>query len=141
MLSATIAGNLGRDAQIKELPSGAKVTEFTVAINRGYGDQQRVVWARCSMFGQRGEKLAQYLTKGSKVCVSGQGDVRAWSDDGGNARASFELRVDDVTLQGGGADPGSHPATTASSQPAAASAAPAASGAGVDDFNNDDIPF
>jgi len=64
-------GNLGRDAEQKFIPSGDSVVSFSVAVKSGYGDKATTTWAKCTMWGERGEAVAQYLTKGQLVGVSG----------------------------------------------------------------------
>ncbi len=75
----TFTGRLGRDAEQKYLPTGTAVLEFNIAVDTGFGDKKRSFWIRCSLFGDRGTKLAQYLTKGQLVGVSG---ALAPSEDG-----------------------------------------------------------
>ncbi len=73
----TIAGNLGRDPEMRYLPSGQAVTNINVATNRVYTDSngQKVtetIWFRVSIWGAQGESVNQYLKKGSKVLVEGR---------------------------------------------------------------------
>ena len=63
----TLTGRLGRDAEQKYLPTGTAVIEFSIAVDTGFGDKRRSFWIKCSMFGDRGPKLAQYLRKGQQV--------------------------------------------------------------------------
>lgn len=95
----TFSGRLGRDAEQKFLPNGNPVLEFSIAVDVGFGDRKTSFWIRCSMFGARGEKLAQYLTKGQMVAVSGELNAREYPS-GGATKTSLELRVDKVELLG-----------------------------------------
>jgi single-strand DNA-binding protein len=92
MQSITIAGNIGKSAETKDTTSGS-VTSFSVAVN-GRGDN--TTWYRCSLWGARGEKLAQYLTKGGKVTVSGSLEATVY-----DGKPDLKINVSDVTLQGG----------------------------------------
>lgn len=92
---------LGRDSEIRQLPSGALVLSFTAANNISFGDKQQTIWVRCSMFGARGEKLSQYLTNGTKVWVTGELTVREYNGNDGATKYSIELNVRDLTLLGG----------------------------------------
>ena len=74
----TFSGRLGRDAEQKYLPTGTAVLEFSIAVDTGFGDKRRSFWLKCDMFGDRGPKLAQYLTKGQQVAVSGEFDPRQY---------------------------------------------------------------
>lgn len=91
MNSIVIAGALGRDAQTRTTQGGESVTGFSVAVNNG--KDQDATWFDCSMWGDRGTKLAQYLTKGKRVTVSGR--VSARSHEG---KAYLQVNVSNVTL-------------------------------------------
>lgn len=93
-----LSGNLGADAETKFLSTGNSVTEFRLAGKYGYGDKAQTFWVRCAIWGERGEKLAQYLTKGSAVTVQGEVNVREYDDKDGNKRTSVELNVREVIL-------------------------------------------
>jgi single-strand DNA-binding protein len=102
MNSFNCAGNLGRDAEIKTLPSGSQLLEFTIANSVGYADKKQTIWIRCLMYGLRGEKLAQYLTKGTKVWVTGELSIRDYTAKDGTQKYSVELNTRDIELLGGG---------------------------------------
>ena len=102
----SFTGNLGRDAETKYVGESS-VTEFSVAVKSGYGDKAITTWAKCAMWGDRGEKVAQYLTKGQAVGIVGELTLREYvKKDGGNG-ASLEVRVSDMTLLGKKGDSGS----------------------------------
>ena len=74
---AIIAGNLTRDPELRNTPSGASVCSFSVAVNRVYRDQngeskEDVSYIDCSAWGKPGETIAQYAKKGSSILVSGR---------------------------------------------------------------------
>ena len=95
MKSLTIAGRLTKDATTRDAGSD-KVTGFSVAVDDRNGKEKTTLFFDCSMWGKRGETLAQYLTKGSSVTVSGDLGTREH-----NGKTYLTLRVGDVTLQGG----------------------------------------
>lgn len=99
MNSINIAGNLSKDAETRYMPDGTPVASFGVADNQGK-DKPAIFW-NCQLFGKRAESLAQYLTKGQAVAVSGTVTEREWTDKDGQKRKSMDLRVNDVALQGG----------------------------------------
>ena len=99
MKSITIAGNIGKDAITRTTPQGDKVTSWSVAVEERNGQDKRSLWFDCTLWGKRGESLAQYLTKGGKVAVSGELSTR---DHEG--KTYLTIRVDQVTLQGGKPD-------------------------------------
>lgn len=134
----TIAGNLTKDAEVRYLPNGDAIASFGVADNQGK-DKPAIFW-NCSLFGKRGEALAQYLTKGQPVTVAGAITEREWQDKEGNKRKSMDVRVSEITLQGGrkeAAEPRQQEQRP--SAPPRRAPAPAAAG-GFDDME-DDIPF
>lgn len=99
MNNITIAGSLGRDAELKYLNSGDHVCTFSVADSQGR--DKPTIWWNCSLFGKRAESLAPYLKKGQAVTVAGNVTEREWVDKEGAKRKSMDIRVGDVMLQGG----------------------------------------
>ena len=99
MNNITITGNLGKDCESRFLPNGDAVTSFSVADSQG--KDKPSIWWNCSLFGKRGEALAQYLTKGQTVTVIGGITEREWTDKDGNKRKAMDIRVNDLALQGG----------------------------------------
>lgn len=130
MLNATVAGNIGKDAQTRQAGQ-TTVTGFSVAVEQRGRDGKKTQWVRCSMWGKRGEKLAQYLTKGSRVCLAGE-----LTTDEYEGKTSLELNVSDVTLMGGGQDRQGYDNGGNSGQGAGGGGF----GGGVDD-DTDSIPF
>lgn len=99
MNSITVAGNLGKDAEMRHLNDGTPVASFSVADSQGR--EKPTIWWNCSIFGKRAESLAPYLIKGSQVTVTGTVSEREWADKSGQVRKSMDVRVQDVALQGG----------------------------------------
>lgn len=97
MKSITIAGNIGRNAETRNTQSGDSVTGFSVAVEERQGQDKRTIWFDVSIWGKRGSSLAQYLTKGTRVAVSG--DLSTREHDG---KTYLTIRADQVTLLGGG---------------------------------------
>lgn len=97
MKAITIAGNIGRDAITRTTQGGDKVTGFPVAVEERSGQEKRKIWFDCALWGKRGEALAQYLTKGARVCVSGELSTRERE-----GRTYLTVKVSEVTLMGGG---------------------------------------
>ena len=98
----TVTGRLGRDAELKTTTGGTKVLSFSIADDIGWGDKKRTQWIACALFGERAEKLAQYLTKGTLIEAHGVPSARAWKKKDGEPQASLELTVNEVKLHGGG---------------------------------------
>ena len=114
MINATVAGNIGKDAETREA-GGNTVTSFSVASSTKKGREETTTWVNCSLWGNRGPALAQYLTKGKQVCVSGSLTTRVYND-----KTYVELNVNDVKLMGGKRDEvsgGDKPASNYGSDP------------------------
>lgn len=126
----TIAGNIGRDAELKYTPGGDAVASFSVADSQG--KDKLTIWWRCALWGKRAESLAKYMTKGSKVTVSGQVTEREYTDKDGQQRRAMEVRVIDVALQGGGEEVPTKSASHEAPNPSKSS--------GFEDMDSD-IPF
>ena len=123
----TIAGGLGRDAELKFLNNGDPICNFSVADSQGR--DKPTIWWNCTLYGKRGEALSQYLTKGQSVTVVGVVTEREWQDKEGNKRKSMDVRVSEIALQGGRKE--SEPQEERRQAPAPAQA----------DIDDSDIPF
>lgn len=99
MNSITVAGTLGKDAEVKYLANGDAIANFSVADSQGR--DKPTIWWNCGLYGKRAESLSQYLLKGQAVTVTGTVTEREWTDKNGQARKSMDVRVSDVALQGG----------------------------------------
>ncbi len=99
----TIVGNLGRDPEVKTIPSGDSITELSVTTTdrrRGADGQlhDQTTWFRVSLFGKLGETAYQYLRKGSYVYVDGTLSVRDYVDREGQPRHSLEVRAREMRM-------------------------------------------
>lgn len=130
-IRASFNGSLGRNAEVKTVGDN-KVTKFSVANNTGYGDKKKTVWVDCDLWGNRGEKLANYLMKGQAVLVYGEIELHEYQAKDGANKAQLRCRVSDIELIGSKKD-GEQPATHEK-------VAPASAPGGGADFD-DDIPF
>lgn len=98
MLNMTIAGNVGRDAVLRRTQSGDAVLGFSIAVDMGKdknGNQRDSVWVNCSIWGKRAESLERYITKGSKLALSGRPGVNVYEGKG-----SLTLSVQELTFMG-----------------------------------------
>lgn len=100
-IKASVAGNLGGDATLRHLQDGTPILDFSIGAqgdkNRETGEKT-TQWVRCSMWGKRGESLAQYLTKGRYVVAFGSLTQQSFTTKEGQARTSLELKIDDVAM-------------------------------------------
>lgn len=96
MIFATVTGNLGKDAALRDVGKD-NVCSFGVASEAKVKGEKVTTWVDCSIWGKRGESLCQYLTKGSKVTVVGELSTREH-----NGKTYLALRVSEIAMQGGG---------------------------------------
>jgi len=97
--NAFFTGRLGGDAELKFTSNNEPLLKFSVASDTGYKDSKSTTWRNCTIFGKRGESLAQYLVKGTRVAVTGEEKLREYTVDSGK-RQSLDVRVSDIILLG-----------------------------------------
>lgn len=104
MQSLTIAGNVGKDAELRRTQGGDPVLGFSLAVDNGKdknGNRRDATWFDCSLWGKRAEALAPHITKGSKLVLRGRPTAREH-----NGKAYLGINVDDLTFMGGGQQSG-----------------------------------
>lgn len=102
MKQITIAGRIGKDAEIRQTQGGTAVCKFSVATDQKRNGEKVTTWFDVSIFGKRGEALGQYLRKGSSVVVAGDLDARTYQANDGSTRLALGVVASEVTLLGGG---------------------------------------
>lgn len=75
-------GNMVADPDLKFLPKGTAICNFTVAINCGWGDNKSTLFLRCAIFGKSAETAAGRLKKGGRVAIDGRIKPDNWEKDG-----------------------------------------------------------
>ena len=90
-----LKGRLTADAELKTTPNGKSVCSFTLAVDRGFGDNKTTDFLTCVAWEQRAEFISKYFAKGSEIRVLGEINTRKWQDKDGNNRTSFEIRVNE----------------------------------------------
>ena len=145
-----LIGNLGRDPEVRYMPSGDAVANITIATTETWKDkggekQEQTEWHRVAMFGKTAEIAGEYLKKGSQVYIEGKLQTRKWTDKEGQERYTTEIRADRMQMLGsrsGGAERMPAPDDEAPRTSSAPAKKPAVAGKGgnFDDLE-DDIPF
>ena len=165
-----LVGNLGRDPEMRFMPNGEAVCNFSIATTDNWKDkagvkQERTEWHNIVMYRKLAEIAGEYLKKGSSAYIEGRLQTRKWQTKEGQDRYTTEIIADSMQMLGGRAGAGGASANydggmdqssggqdhynqaparqSAAPSPAATKSAPAnssAGGAGFDDFE-DDIPF
>lgn len=101
-----LIGNLGKDPEVRTIPSGAKVANFPIATSESYTgkDGQRVEkteWHNIVMWRGLAEVAEKYLKKGNPVFIEGKLQTRSWDDQNGQKRYMTEIIADNMTMLGG----------------------------------------
>lgn len=129
-------GNLGHDAELRFTQQGRAMLSFSVASStyQGSGEQRQehTDWYAVRLFGPRGEVLAPYLLKGTRVAVVGRLQHRHYTRQDGTPGCSLDVIASEIDFSGGRRESDTD-ATAASTHPAAHNLA-----SGMDD---EDVPF
>ena len=142
-----LIGNLGRDPEIRYMPSGDAMANMSLATTENWKDkngekQEKTEWHRIVMFGKVAEIAGEYLKKGSPVYFEGRIQTRKWTDKEGQDKYTTEVVADRMQMLGsrsGGSAP-TMPDEEGASSSAGKPAATSQQGGGFDDME-DDIPF
>ncbi len=130
-----ILGNLGRDPEMRYLPNGKAVANFSVATSKTFKDkqgekQERTEWHRIVFYGRPAEVANEYLKKGSMAYITGELRTRKWTDKNGVDRYVTEIVGQQLQLIGGHKTP-------VETAPAMDEEPPAA----ADILDDEDLPF
>jgi len=155
-----LVGNLGRDPEIRYMPSGEPVANITIATSSRYKNKsgemvEETEWHRISFFGKLAEIAGQYLKKGRSVYVEGRLKTRKYTDKDGIEKYATDIVANEMQMlgsregmgepsgdEGGGyAAPRSAPSAPRAPAPQAVRQAPAPKPVGGFDDMDDDIPF
>jgi single-strand DNA-binding protein len=141
-------GNLTRDPELKALPSGSNVVNFSIATNRVYKDksgvqQETVEFHNIVAFGRQAEVIAQYVKKGRPLFVEGRLQTRSWDGQDGKKNYKTEIVLESfqfgASSGGGGGSAGSSRQSGAKQEPAKEE--PSAIQYPQEEINVEDIPF
>lgn len=90
-------GRLTKDAVMKVLPSGKQVLNTDVAVNTGYGDYKKTLFIKVQMWGDKGEKIKDFLKTGTLITSSGELSRNEWGDEG-NRKVDFLVTVMNIQI-------------------------------------------
>ena len=101
-----LIGNVGGAPEVKTLPSGSVVAEFSIATNREWKDrdgnkQTATEWHNCKAWDKLADVVSRYVVKGMQVYVEGRLETRSWEADDGSKRSRTEVRVFELQMLGG----------------------------------------
>lgn len=117
-----LLGNLGSDPEVRYLPNGDAVANFSIATSEGWKDkqtgenQERTEWHRVVLFRRLAEVAGEYLKKGAKVYIEGRIRTRKWQDQSGQDRYMTEIHGDELQMldrqaNGMGQEAGNYPSS------------------------------
>ncbi len=145
-----LMGNLTRDIEMRQFPSGGSIGKFTLAVNERYKDrneqwQERANFIDCEVFGRKAEVMAQYLGKGRPVFIEGKLRLDKWEDkQSGENRSKLKVVVDDfqfVDSRGGSGGGGPSQGSSYSNDDDRSYDAGPQSSPAYESLGDDDIPF
>lgn len=100
MRKLIIAGFIGNDATVNDLPSGnMQVINFSIATTDKFKDETRTTWIRCSRF-TNNVAISPYLKKGTYVIVQGRAEVETYTDQNQQTHAVLKCIVDEIEFGG-----------------------------------------
>jgi single-strand DNA-binding protein len=141
-----LIGNLGRDPEVRYMPSGDAMVNINLATTDNWRDkngekQEKTEWHRVVMFGKVAEIAGEYLKKGSQAYFEGRLQTRKWTDKEGQDRYTTEIVADRMQMLGSRSGGSARAMPDDNEAPASVKNSSAAqSGGGIDDLE-DDIPF
>lgn len=80
--TVSLTGRLGADIELRYTPQGKAVADVNLAVQSGFGDNEKTLWIGLTLWDKRAEAAAKYLGKGRKIAVSGRLDQETWEKDG-----------------------------------------------------------
>lgn len=133
-------GNLTADPEIRTMPNGEQVANFTIALNERYKAKdgsivENVEYVRIVLYRRLSEIAGQYLHKGSQVYIEGRLKTRKWQDSNGQDRYTTEIQGDNLQMLGGRQD------EQKQAKPSKAKPEPLSAMAEQGDSFDDNIPF
>ena len=142
---AILIGRLGRDPEVRYMPNGEAVCNFSIATSETWKDQhgqkqERTEWHAITLYRRIAEVAGQYLKKGSLVYIEGRIQSRKYTGKDGIERTAYEIIGSEMKMLGGKAEGSSESANTAELPAPPSCQAPAAPAQPVDDID-DDLPF
>lgn len=140
-----LIGRLGQDPEVKAMPSGDTVANFSIATTEKWkkkdtGEaQERTEWHRISVFGGLARVCGEYLRKGAQVYIEGQIRTRKWQDKQGNDRFTTEIIGKEMQMLGSKRD--NQGGQAGDSRPADRQDSGGGRGESGKEDTDDDIPF
>lgn len=141
-----LVATVGRDPEVKYMPSGGAVVNLSAATNESWKDKQtgekkeRTEWHKLTFYNRLAEIVGEYVRKGQQIYIEGRLRTRDYEKDGQKHYVT-EIMVDEMQMLGGGRGGAGGGGGDRMRDEAPSRGAPASEPAGGGDFQDDDIPF
>lgn len=99
MNKAFMVGRATKDGELKVTPSGVNVGEFTLAVERGFGEKKTTDYIRCAVFGKAAEYVKSYIQKGDVLSVAGEISCNAWQSKTGEISSQMSIYVSEWKIE------------------------------------------
>jgi single-strand DNA-binding protein len=142
-----LIGNLGKDPEVRAIPSGVKVANFSIATTESYLDKnsgqkvEKTEWHNIVMWRGLAEIAEKYLKKGKQIFVEGRLQTRSWDDQSGQKKYMTEIVADNMVMLGGPREGGSSESYSRNEGAPARESSAGSSPAGGPPPPEDDLPF
>jgi len=100
-----LVGNLGQDPEVRYMPNGNAVANFSIATSESWKDQagaiqEKTEWHKCTAYRKLAEIIGEYVRKGSQIYVEGKLQTRKWQDQSGQDKYTTEIIIDQMQMLG-----------------------------------------
>ncbi|MEQ5201582.1 single-stranded DNA-binding protein [Providencia rettgeri] len=97
-----VTANLGKDCELRWTTNSKPIATFSLPVKQGYGDHEKISWVLCKLLGPKAEKLTPYLSKGTKVTVTGEFVMEEWTSQSGEKKSVPVIIVNQLDFGGNG---------------------------------------
>ncbi|EOE5319280.1 single-stranded DNA-binding protein [Providencia rettgeri] len=112
-----VTANLGKDCELRWTTNSKPIATFSLPVKQGYGDHEKISWVLCKLLGPKAEKLTPYLSKGTKVTVTGEFVMEEWTSQNGEKKSAPVIIVDKIEFGGNSNQAGSQQPARQTQQP------------------------
>ncbi|MFN8614967.1 MAG: single-stranded DNA-binding protein [Vampirovibrionales bacterium] len=100
MNQATLVGRVGQDPELKYFESGSVKARFSLAVDRGFGQNKTTDWFNIEAWGKQAEFVGEWVKKGTMLAVFGTLENNTWTDAQGQSRETFLIRASSLQFVG-----------------------------------------
>ena len=93
-----LIGNITKDLELRTTSNGVSVSKFSIAVNQGYGEEQKTDFLNCIAWRKQAENLCKYCDKGSKIAIEGKLQSYSYEDGNGNKKYGMQVIADNITF-------------------------------------------